>query len=164
MTVLKTVTASVVRNAVTTIGCLKKTACCVAWSSSTWHHIVWHIIYNTAPANRKHVLMCNATNHLADYSEYCTMNVTWYRDLKLCKLFVVFTFCCYGVLADKPNCMLRNVSKLFATIHNSVIFILMYDATEHLQYAGPLMLLLQFTYTVHSNRLYNSWNMLVKLT
>lgn len=27
----------------------EETACCIAWSSLTWHHIVWHVIYKNYP-------------------------------------------------------------------------------------------------------------------
>jgi len=66
------------------------------------------------------MLICYVANHLADYSEYRTMNVTWYKDLKVCKPFVVME--CY--LTNQTVC-LEMSQKLFATIHNSVIFILM---------------------------------------
>lgn len=76
-TVLKTVMTSVVRKAVTRIGCLKKLL-------AAYHDLLRHdtillgtLTTHTAPEDRKHMLMWKATQHLADCSEYRTMNVTW---------------------------------------------------------------------------------------
>lgn len=115
-----------VRNAVTTTGCLKKPL-------AAKHGLLRHdtvlsgtLSTNTAPVDRKHVRICYATNHLADCSEYRTMNVTWRKRPQTVQTLVVFTFYCYGVLSDKPNYALRNVSKTichhleFINIHSYV--------------------------------------------
>jgi hypothetical protein len=108
--VWKMVTSLMVWNTFTTTGCLQKRL--AAYHGHLWSDTILPgtLFIRTAPEDGKHVFIWNAANHVADYSEYHTMDVTWYKDLQLWKLFVIFTFRCYGVLSDKPNCMLRNVS------------------------------------------------------